>query len=132
MSNSEALRDTCYTVISTPYDYSDSQDKEYFTFECPDGSFTDASNDFMCYTESQVNQVFNWTCPTSVTTENGIVYNNIETVEGVPNTCDEGNNNLCLDSETGVPINGWLEQPRCVVMIPTTFDNCNGVLTETF
>ena len=131
MSSDEPLRDTCYTVISTPYDYSQSQDKEYFTFQCPDGSLTDATNDFMCYTESQVNKVFNWTCPSTVTTETGIVYDNIETVDGIPNVCEEGGD-LCLDSDTGVPINGWLVQPTCVVMIPTSFDDCNGVLTETF
>jgi hypothetical protein len=125
---SDPIRELCYSIVETTID-----DAESFQFLCPDGSYTNADLDFKCITTLGETQIPMLVCPTSITMDS-VTYTNIRTEEGTPNVCDEGVDangiSNCLDPATGAPLHGYLVEPTCTVIIETSYESCNGVLTE--
>ena len=122
------LHETCYSVIETILD-----NRESFQLLCPDGSFTNSDVDFKCIKTLTKKNSKNMICPSSVTFDN-VTHTNIRLIEGTPNACNEGVDangiSNCLDPDTGAPINGYLVEPTCTVVIATTYGSCDGILTE--
>lgn len=124
---------TCYEVLDAIYSYEDDSDK--FTFACEEGSAL-TTNEFgenICVVQEEVVTIYEYKCPASVTTllSNGtaVTHTNIQTIPGVPNPCDEGEDddgiNNCVHPATGIPLNGWETQPSCQIIMETTHSYCS-------
>ena len=132
-NNDDSTSSTCYEVLDSTYSYEDNADK--FVFACAEGSAltTGADGENVCVVDEEVISIYDYICPTSVTTRlsdgTSVTHTNIQTTPGVPNDCDEGEDedgiSRCVHPSSGIPYNGWETQPSCQIIMETTHSYCS-------